>query len=211
MPEQAPVKIIQTTLVHPKAVDQAITVLFVPLDGDASVAEMSEELRITLDEQLSADLRFPEQLAKFFELALEKAPKPDAPPPSDVDIGGPFSPRIEIYELSAAEYFSELLREPVIVIEQSPPTLASLGDLLKQSSGGAAIGAYIGFQIVTGPMLLIAVPAGMIICGAASGIAAGLQQWLRERIAGLQLRRRRKPRPSPTTPRGQTRFRSAGA
>jgi hypothetical protein len=53
------------------------------------------------------------------------------------------------------------------------------------STTGAGIGAYVGF-VLTGPaptaLLLISVPAGMIICGAAKGIADALENGLRDRL-----------------------------
>lgn len=86
--------------------------------------------------------------------------------------------RPEFYEF--AEYVS---MTPVIPFENSPLSAESLGALLTKV-GGYGVGAYIGFLIVGGstPLLLITVPAGMIICGAAAGISQGLEKGLKERI-----------------------------
>jgi hypothetical protein len=219
MAEQAPARFIQTTLVHPTKVDQSISVIFVPLEeepfsskGGLSATEMCGELGVSPDDRLSTDIKSSEVLTEFFNLALSEAPAAPEPPPPDLDLGDPLSLNLKIFEDSPAEYFSKLLLdEQVIVVEQSPPTITTLAHLLSHKSGAVAIGAYLGFQIATGPILLISVPAGMIVCGAASGIAAGLQQWLGARIARLQLRRRRKNRPGPTSPKQKPQSRSASA
>lgn len=70
----------------------------------------------------------------------------------------------------------------LVPFEQSPIDLESLGNLVVQASG-AGIGAYAGFVIAgPTPLLLITIPAGMILCGAAKGIADALEQGLRERL-----------------------------
>jgi hypothetical protein len=80
-----------------------------------------------------------------------------------------------------AEYLSF---ERLIPFEQSPLDSLSLDQIAKAS--GVTIGAYIGF-VVAGPtpLLFLTVPAGMIICGAAAGIGAGLQTGLRQRLSSL--------------------------
>lgn len=70
-----------------------------------------------------------------------------------------------------------------IVIEQSPPTLASLASLFTKASG-VAVGAYVGFEAsVDHPLLLlITVPMGMMICGPAAAIATALEAGLQARL-----------------------------
>lgn len=71
----------------------------------------------------------------------------------------------------------------VIPFEQSPLEATSLVSTLIKG-GGTGVGAFIGWVLAgPTPLLLITVPAGMILCGAASGVAAGLQQGLKERIS----------------------------
>ena len=66
--------------------------------------------------------------------------------------------------------------------ERSPIELESLGKLVV-SATGAGIGAYAGFVLAgSTPFLLVAIPAGMIICRAAKGIADALEQGLREKL-----------------------------
>jgi len=74
--------------------------------------------------------------------------------------------------------------ERVIPIEQSPLIQESLAKLATTASG-VGIGAYIGFVAFgQSPLLLITVPAGIIICGAARGIGQALEEGLRDRILG---------------------------
>lgn len=68
-----------------------------------------------------------------------------------------------------------LLNEELVPFESSPLQAVSLAQLTKAS--GVATGAYIGFVIAgETPLLLITVPAGMMICGAAAGIGEGLRR-----------------------------------
>jgi hypothetical protein len=66
--------------------------------------------------------------------------------------------------------------------EQSPLDLESISTLVT-SATGAGLGAYVGF-VVAGPtpLLFVTVPAGMIICGAAKGLADALEKGLRDRL-----------------------------
>ncbi|CEP35285.1 MULTISPECIES: hypothetical protein [unclassified Halomonas] len=91
---------------------------------------------------------------------------------------GKFTHGPEVYKF--AEYVS---MAAVFPFENSPLTAESIGSLLTKA-GGCGAGTYIGFAVAgTTPLLFIAVPTGMIICGAAAGIAQGLEEGLRERIS----------------------------
>ena len=72
--------------------------------------------------------------------------------------------------------------QQLVPIEQSPLQLASLAGLAADVAGGAYIAQAAG---VSGPMLLFAVPVGIILVGAARGIAQGLQEGLHEKILKL--------------------------
>jgi hypothetical protein len=74
----------------------------------------------------------------------------------------------------------------VVPFEHSPLGGEALGNLLASGSG-AGIGAGIGFIVAGGPtpLLFVTVPAGMIICGSAKGIADGLGEGLRYRVRRL--------------------------
>src|SRR5262249_29369501 len=72
--------------------------------------------------------------------------------------------------------------EPLIPFEGSPLTSESLAKLATTATG-AGFGAFVGFVAFgSGPLLLITVPAGMVICGAAKGIAQALEDGLRDRL-----------------------------
>ncbi|WP_156924476.1 hypothetical protein [Derxia gummosa] len=90
-------------------------------------------------------------------------------------------PRVGQQELQFARFLTE---EAVVPFENSPLHGVSLQSLSKASP--YALGAYIGF-VVSGstPMLLLTVPAGIILCGAAAGIGEGLNRGLRDRLQYL--------------------------
>jgi hypothetical protein len=71
----------------------------------------------------------------------------------------------------------------VVPFENSPLAPDSLAKLIA-SGGGAGVGAFIGILAAGGPtpLLFITVPAGMIICGSAQGVADGASEGLRHRV-----------------------------
>jgi hypothetical protein len=76
---------------------------------------------------------------------------------------------------------------PMIPFENSPLTSESLINLLNKvtasSSGGVALGAYAGFVLAgSTPFLLLYIPAGMLIFGAAAGLGKALEEGLRVRL-----------------------------
>jgi len=75
-----------------------------------------------------------------------------------------------------------LVYAPVVPFESSPLGAKALSDLAAAGGGiGAALGAY-----ATGdPLLLLAVPAGIVVCGAAHGLAEALRIGLRARLLQL--------------------------
>lgn len=81
---------------------------------------------------------------------------------------------------SAMRFAEQVCFCEVLPFEQSPVAGASIATLLAKS-GGVGVGAYVGFALSgSTPLALITVPLGMIICGAASGAAMGLQDGLRK-------------------------------
>ena len=81
---------------------------------------------------------------------------------------------------------------PVVVVEQSPPSLESLAEILSKK-GVVVLGAYVGLaigrQFADPLMLLLTIPGSMMLFGATAGVAAALEDGLRTRltrvIAGL--------------------------
>lgn len=65
-----------------------------------------------------------------------------------------------------------------VVVEQSPPEWLHVTKLL--SSSPIAIGTFIGFGMSSGnpTLMLVTVPMGIIVIGAASGISKGLERGL---------------------------------
>jgi hypothetical protein len=83
------------------------------------------------------------------------------------------------------EFTRYLVESNVVPFEASPLGGVSIEQLLMKASQ-VGFGGYIGFVVAgNSPLLLIAVPAGMVICGAASGLAHGLEEGLRTRIKKL--------------------------
>lgn len=74
-----------------------------------------------------------------------------------------------------------LAYSPVIPFEESPLQSKSLAEILAATGG---TGAVVGFA-VGHPVLLLVVPAGIILCGAATGIAQALRIGLRAHILRL--------------------------
>lgn len=92
--------------------------------------------------------------------------------PVDIGGGGPESP-LNAFTTRAA-------MEPFVPMENSPLEAQSLVSIVSRSSLGGGTGAVAGL-VTTGSewALLVSVPAGIILCGAAQGIAAALDQGLR--------------------------------
>jgi len=85
-----------------------------------------------------------------------------------------------LYEL--AEYVT---MSRILAFGNSPLMGESIGNLLTSASGAAA-DTYIGFVLARStPLLFIAVPAGMIFCGAADGVARALEEGLKTNILAL--------------------------
>ncbi|WP_321965242.1 hypothetical protein [Paraburkholderia sp. J7] len=110
-------------------------------------------------------------VTQLIEMTL-KAP-PDDPAPEKYGLRG--------MPVITRKFFAETA---IIPFENSPVTGISLSDVLHAS--GAAVGAYAGFIMVhEGPLLLVTVPAGMVLCGIASGLSHGLEEGIRQRLVKL--------------------------
>ena len=74
----------------------------------------------------------------------------------------------------------------VIPFEHSPLSGEALARLLSARSG-AGIGVGVALMVAGGPtpLLFLTVPAGMIICGSAKGIADGLEEGFRQKVRRL--------------------------
>jgi hypothetical protein len=73
----------------------------------------------------------------------------------------------------------------MIPFQESPLDLHSLAELTVKATG-VGIGAYAGFVASGGtPLVLITVPLGMVLVGAAAGLGRALEEGLRKRILSL--------------------------
>lgn len=80
------------------------------------------------------------------------------------------------------EFAKILAFAPVVPFENSPLHLDSVATLITGASG-VGLGAYAGFVVAgSSPLIFVTVPMGMIIFGAAAGVANALEQGLRTRL-----------------------------
>lgn len=116
---------------------------------------------------------------------LHQPEDPDRPPIIKVP------DNVTAEQLEFAEY---LTCARVVPFEESPLSAESIGSIVTKASG-TSIGAFMGFVVAGNtPLLFVFVPAGMILFGAAAGVASALEQGLRERV--LKLIRGRKSKPA---------------
>jgi hypothetical protein len=137
---------------------------------DATPTNLARDMAVLLAPGLTAD-ELSDRLIRAANLDSKEEPSPDD------------------------SKFAELICfDTVIPFENSPLGAESLAKLVTNASG-PAIGAFVAFVICgSTPLLFVAVPAGMIICGAAKGVATALEEGLKKKLVSWL-----KPRkPSPT-------------
>ena len=102
-------------------------------------------------------------------------------------LGSNWSPGEQLSDAS-----ERLIQEALVVTENSPPELSPLSTVLtKNLTSGVAMGALAGLVSAWGtPLVLITVPGGIILGGAAEGVAHGLRRGLRKRIERWALGRK---------------------
>jgi tetrahydromethanopterin S-methyltransferase subunit F len=96
-------------------------------------------------------------------------------------------PSDDFIKSGGREFAEELLFGKHVIFENSPVSMESIADLVNRATDvGVGIGACIGF-IIGGDsaLLLLTVPAGMVICGSAAGIAKALEMGLKERLLDI--------------------------
>jgi hypothetical protein len=75
-----------------------------------------------------------------------------------------------------------------VIFENSPLSMESIAGLVQKATG-VGIGAYVGFLVGGNSfLLLLTVPAGIVICGSAAGVAQALEADLKERILKMLVR-----------------------
>ena len=103
--------------------------------------------------------------------------------------------------LEDSEYFAlqstedavdEIMKLPVI-IERSPPQAVRLTHLLSKKTAAPTIGLFLGYNLAAGnyPLMLFAVPFGIVLIGAAVGVSEGLQKGLARKIEQLIMPKRK--------------------
>lgn len=86
---------------------------------------------------------------------------------------------------SVADLALLAMSESFVPIEFSPLGANSISTFL-QNASSTAVGAYAGYLLAgPTPLLLLTVPAGMILVGAASGVAKGLEEGLRRKLINV--------------------------
>jgi hypothetical protein len=94
----------------------------------------------------------------------------------------PVSAASELVGIETFQFAEEISCLPVVPFEQSPMDFASFAEIYA-TAGAVGLGAYAGFVAAGSTALLfVTIPAGMILFGAAAGIALGLQNGLKERV-----------------------------
>jgi hypothetical protein len=84
-----------------------------------------------------------------------------------------------------ADFAQAITFTPVVPFEQSPLDLSSVTTILGKASG-IGLGAYVGLVVGAGtPLIFLTVPTGMLLCGAAAGVAKALHDGLYERLVRI--------------------------
>jgi hypothetical protein len=124
------------------------------------------------------------QITVLFRDAVSRIPeRGEFPPPPKQEEKLSTEEQLHSPILEFAEY---LALAPIVPFEESPLIGSSLGAIFATGSA-VGTGTAIGFIVAGGPtpLLALTVPAGIIICGAAVGVAEGLQAGLRHRLTRL--------------------------
>jgi hypothetical protein len=98
--------------------------------------------------------------------------------------------------LMAMPIVKKLLAEKV-VIETSPPIAETLAHFLRHATS-ISLGVLLGMGVTHDPLIMvITIPAGVILMGAAMGITKGLERGLAKRVEAAIVKEEDKPKPQP--------------
>jgi hypothetical protein len=185
MPEQ-PVRLIQTTLTY-----EGTAASFIWAEGVGRSA--------LVDLVNTGLLRDPENAlgvkgARLTRFAMDWATRV---------IDDPFGTKNFVLDNQSPMWVAPLLESKSVIVTRSPPVPMSF-KLLAQKAGGVIIGAWLGYDAAFGAgapsLVFLWVSTGMLVVGAAAGIAKGLEtgldRWLVERMTGAK-----KPQPKPKAKR----------
>jgi hypothetical protein len=171
---QRPLRIITTTSHHPVETEIGITAVFARMETEIPFEEVLQWINLDCEYEQVGAFDNLEGLYAAIDKWIGIEPVTDTDRLLRQALGQP----------SLEDDFVEILTEPCIAIEHSPLELTNLFSQLKGATG-VAIGAYVGLQVTSGPLLLVTVPLGMIIIGGASGVGAALEAGLRMSIVEL--------------------------
>jgi hypothetical protein len=160
-----------------------------------SEALLKELLALTAFHQLDTVSALPRALAVLLaEDHEEEFPHPPTPAPSM-----PPLPPSSVIEPALFEFAEELSFAEVVPFESSALSLHSLASIaLKAARGGATTLGAVTAYVAVGqtPLLLVAVPAGIVLCGGAIAFGKWLDQHRDEifaKILGIGRKPRRRP------------------
>ena len=160
--------------------------------GEASLREL---FGFTTFQQLETVSALPRVLAVLLaQDEVEQFPYPSSGAPSTLSLPPP-----SVVEPALFKFAEELSFTEVVPFESSPLSLQSLASIaLKAAQGGATpLGAVTAFVAVgPTPLLLVAVPAGIVLCGSAIAFGKWLDQHRDEfftKILRITPRRRQRP------------------
>ena len=166
--------------------DWALTCLVIPKrsmavhDVSGEAQQVSNSLGLKLCEKVGPTL-LPSALASL--LVARKSGK-DALQAYKAVVSGTASAEMKAALEPAMAFAEQASFLDLIPFEESPLEPTALATLLTKA-GGVGVGAFAGWVIAgtSTPLLLLTLPAGMIICGAAAGVATGLEEGFRKRIS----------------------------
>lgn len=145
-------------------------------DQETETEAQEEEVEVQiLQEEVGA---FGEKIEDVAERLADSQPAPGESSAKSV----PVVMDSELFSFAEQVAFTRL-----IPFEESPFDAHALASIVATGSG-TAIGAIVGYLAVgtmIPPLLFVTVPLGMIICGAAAGVAKSLEEGLRSRILKL--------------------------
>lgn len=98
------------------------------------------------------------------------------------ELGGP---RFRTPKRGPSQFAQYLTFAPIVPFEQSPLGAQSIAEAVTKAGGMGTAGVAVGVFATTEPSLLITVPAGIIVCKAASHVGDGVGIGLRTQIVRL--------------------------
>lgn len=135
--------------------------------------------------------RFPSRdwqsdILHFLDISVEFGGTNAASNMSELIRRNPFRPGVSSVFLKNSEIVNGIF-DSGLVVERSPPEWLPLKSVLQHAPTATALGTYIGIYSITGNnwLMMISIPMGVIIMGAAVGVSKGLSLGLQHKIESL--------------------------